>query len=70
LHLGYAFDQVYLKGLSLMFQVNNVTDSATQQMQSINVLEGKNPTPDKSQFVTKWVNNFGRQLLFGVNYKF
>jgi TonB-dependent receptor len=70
LQLGYAFDQGSLKGLSLLFQVNNVTDSATQQMQSINVLEGKNPTPDKSQLVTKWVNNFGRQLLFGVNYKF
>ncbi len=70
LQLGYAFDQGYFKGLSLMFQVNNVTDSATQQMQSINKLGGNNPTPDTSQLVTKFVNQFGRQMLFGVNYKF
>jgi TonB-dependent receptor len=70
LQLGYAFNQGYFKGLSLMFQVNNLTDSATQQMSSINGLEGKNPTPDKSQLVSKWVNQFGRQMLFGVNYKY
>ena len=70
LQLGYAFNQGYFKGLSLMFQVNNLTDSATQQMSSINGLDGQNPTPDKSQLVTKWVNHFGRQMLFGANYKF
>jgi TonB-dependent receptor len=70
LQLGYAFNQGYYKGLSLLFQVNNLTDSATQQMQSINGLGGNNPTPDKSQLVTKWVNGFGRQILFGANYKF
>jgi TonB-dependent receptor len=70
LQLGYAFEQGYFKGLSLMFQVNNLTDSATQQMSTINGLGGNNPTPNKSQLVTKWVNHFGRQMLFGVNYKF
>ena len=70
LQLGYSFDQGYFKGLSLMFQVNNLTDSATQQMQTINGLDGQNPTPNKSQLVTKYVNHFGRQMLFGMNYKF
>jgi iron complex outermembrane receptor protein len=70
LQLGYSFDQGYFKGLSLMFQVNNLTDSATQQMSSINGLDGQNPTPNKSQLVTKYVNHFGRQMLFGMNYKF
>ena len=70
LQLGYAFEQGYFKGLSLLLQVNNVTDSATQQMSSINGLGGNNPTPNASQLVTKWVNHFGRQMLFGVNYKF
>lgn len=70
MQLGYAFTQGSLKGLSLLFQVNNLTDSATQQMSSINGLAGNNPTPDKSQLVTKWVNHFGRQVLFGASYKF
>jgi iron complex outermembrane receptor protein len=70
MQLGYAFEQGPLKGLSMLFQVNNLTDSATQQMQSINGLGGNNPTPDPKQMVTKWVNHFGRQMLFGVNYKF
>ena len=70
LQLGYAFNQGSLKGLSLMLQVNNLTDSATQQMASINGLGGNNPTPNASQLVTKWVNHFGRQVLFGANYKF
>jgi iron complex outermembrane receptor protein len=70
MQLGYAFEQGAYKGLSIMFQVNNLTDSATQQMQSINTLGGNNPTPDTSQLVTKWINRYGRQMLFGVNYKF
>ncbi len=70
MQLGYAFEQGPFKGLSLLFQVNNLTDSATQQMQSINKLGGSNPTPDPDQLVTKFVNRFGRQMLFGVNYKF
>ncbi len=70
MQLGYAFEQGQFKGLSLLFQVNNLTDSATQQMSSINSLGGANPTPDPKQLVTKWVNHFGRQMLFGVNYKF
>jgi TonB-dependent receptor len=70
LQLGYAFNEGYYKGLSLLFQVNNLTDSATQQMTKINKLAGNNPTLDTSQMVTKFVNNFGRQMLLGVNYKF
>jgi TonB-dependent receptor len=70
LQLGYAFDQGYFKGLSLLCQVNNVTDSATQQVRSIDLVGGNNPVPDKSQMVTQYVNRFGRQMLFGVNYKF
>ena len=70
LQLGYAFEQGAYKGLSFTLQVNNLTDSATQQMASINGLGGNNPTPDPTQLITKWVNRYGRQMLFGVNYKF
>ena len=70
MQLGYNFEQGSLKGLSLMFQVNNLTDSATQQMSSINGLDGQGKIEDSKQLVTKWVNTFGRQYLFGVNYKF
>ena len=68
--LGYSFEQGSLKGLSMTLQVNNLTDSATQQMASINSLGGNNATPDPKQMITKWVNHFGRQMLFGVNYKY
>ena len=68
--VGYAFEQGSLKGLSLTLQANNLTDSATQQMASINSLGGSNPTPDPKQMITKWVNHYGRQMLFGVNYKY
>ena len=70
LQLGYAFDTGSLKGLSVLFQVNNLTDSAVQTMRSIDNIGGANPTPDKNQLVTQYVNRFGRQMLFGVNYKF
>lgn len=68
--IGYAIEHGSFKGLSFLLQVNNLTDSATQQMQSINRLAGDNPTPNPSQLVTKYVNRFGRQVLFGLNYKF
>lgn len=70
MQLGYAFETGKYKGLSVLLQVNNLTDSATQQLSSINGLSGANPTPDTKMLVTKWLNNFGRQVLFGVNYKF
>jgi hypothetical protein len=39
-------------------------------MSSINGLDGQGMLADPKQLVTKWVNTFGRQYLFGMNYKF
>lgn len=55
--LGYNFDNGPLKGLSLMFQVNNLTDEAYQTYAG---------TKDRPLEHIKW----GRQYLVGANYKF
>lgn len=58
LQLGYAFpDRSFLKGLSLLFQANNVTDALFQQYQT----DRNSPTDTK---------RFGKTYLFGANYKF
>jgi TonB-dependent receptor len=54
LQLGYDFKQV--KGLSVLFQVNNLTDTAFQTYSG---------SADRPRGYTK----YGRQMLFGFNYK-
>ncbi|MEN3276877.1 MAG: iron complex outerrane recepter protein [Massilia sp.] len=54
LQLGYDFPQV--KGLSVLFQVNNLTDTDFQTYAG---------TPDRPRGYTK----YGRQMLLGLNYK-
>jgi iron complex outermembrane recepter protein len=58
LQLGYTFpDRSPLKGLSLLFQANNVTDALFQQYLD----DRNNPTDTK---------RYGKTYLFGANYKF
>ncbi len=64
--LGYAFESGAYKGLSLMLQVNNVTNHFTQDRQSA----GTTNVPDPTQLVPNYRYYYGRQLLAGVNYKF
>jgi iron complex outermembrane receptor protein len=54
LQLGYDFASV--KGLSVLFQVNNLTDTAFQTYSG---------SPDRPRGYTK----YGRQMLLGFNYK-
>ena len=54
LQLGYDFQQV--KGLSVLFQVNNLTDTDFQTYAG---------SPDRPRGYTK----YGRQMLLGLNYK-
>ena len=58
--LGYEFETGALKGLSLLLQVNNLTDApyATRQGNGF----GEVVAPQE-------YNTYGRQYLFGVNYK-
>lgn len=58
LQLGYTFpDTSFLKGLSLLFQGNNMTDALFRQYQT----DRNNPTDTK---------RYGKTYLFGANYKF
>lgn len=56
--LGYTFpDSSFLRGLSLLFQANNVTDAIFRQYQN----DRENPTDTK---------RYGKTYLIGANYKF
>ncbi len=67
LQLGYNFsDQGRLKGLSLLLQVNNVSD---KKAMNLKIDTGLN-LPDTSQLYPNYVYQFGRQVLLGANYRF
>lgn len=55
--LGYSFQSGALEGVSLLFQVNNLTDEPYRQFFNNNGL-------------TQRYEEYGRQYLFGVTYKF
>jgi len=67
MQLGYAFsDQGLFRGLSLLLQVNNLTDTVTTNYKT----PGNLDVPDPNQLVPNYTYRFGRQILAGVNYKF
>jgi TonB-dependent receptor len=67
LQLGYNFDDAgAYKGLSLLLQVNNVTNSYTRNYKT----PGNVDVPDPTQAVPNFTYQFGRQTLAGLNYKF
>jgi iron complex outermembrane receptor protein len=59
LQLGYEFNDGSLKGMSLMFQVNNLTNSPYS---TTNGTTNGVMAPEE-------YNQYGRQFLVGVNYK-
>jgi iron complex outermembrane receptor protein len=62
--MGYSFEQGTYKGLSILLQVNNVTDEPAAQTRGPEVGgNGKGLLPWK-------YNTYGRQLLLGASYKF
>lgn len=67
LQFGYNFgDQTQLKGLSLLLQVNNLRD---KKAMNLKIDSGLN-LPDTTQLYPNYTYQFGRQVLFGANYKF
>ena len=67
MQLGYAFgDAGPYKGLSVLLQVNNLTDTTTTNYKT----PGNLDVPDPAQLVPNYNYRFGRQILAGVNYKF
>ena len=67
IQLGYTFDDTgWYKGLSLMLQVNNLTNTPTRSYKT----PGNADVPDANQLVPNFTYEFGRQMLAGLNYKF
>lgn len=56
LQLGYDISSGFAKGASLLFQVNNLTDTAFQTYSG---------SPDRPRGYRK----YGRQMFVGINYK-
>jgi outer membrane receptor protein involved in Fe transport len=66
LQFGYNFgDDTQFKGLSLLLQVNNVTDKESTNLKSLTT-----NAPDPTLLVPNYTYRFGRQVLMGMNYKF
>ncbi len=64
LQLGYSFEAGPMKGLSVLLQVNNVTDEVSMTQKTPN-----HGAADQGALLPNFINYFGRQVLFGVNYK-
>ncbi|SFK74226.1 TonB-dependent receptor [Rhodanobacter glycinis] len=63
LQLGYAFSEGRWKGLSLLLQVNNLTNSSDSTVQ-VSTLPNNVPLTRPLEYDT-----WGRTVLFGINYK-
>ena len=62
--MGYSFEHGTYNGLSILLQVNNVTNAPSAQTQSPQV-------GGVSSGLLPWkYNTYGRQLLLGASYKF
>jgi iron complex outermembrane receptor protein len=65
--IGYGFESGRLKGLSVLFQVENLTDEPDRTMMSVS---GDGPGNNPLLLYPGDHNTFARQYLLGVNYKF
>lgn len=65
LQLGYSWEQGSLKGLSVLFQINNLTDPAT-----MNYKDSEVGGDNKTGLVPWRVQSYGRSTMLGVTYKF
>jgi len=65
--IGYAFESGAYKGLSLLLQVNNLTDAPSVQTRNPEVVGSAGSSAD--QLPWKY-ENFGRSVMIGATYKF
>lgn len=63
--VGYGWETGSLKGLSVLFQVNNLTNEPYRTMSSVSDNTGTVPN---LMYPTKY-DRYGRQMLFGISYK-
>ncbi len=66
MQLGYAFETGRYKGLSILFQVNNLTNTPYQTFRGSEVVGAAGNTAGLMPWVT---STYGRTMLLGVNYK-
>jgi iron complex outermembrane receptor protein len=66
LQLGYGFEEGPLKGLSVLFEVNNLTNEPYREMMTVDSNSGTVP----NQLFPGIYDRYGRQYLLGVSYKF
>jgi iron complex outermembrane recepter protein len=65
MQLGYEFGDGAYKGLSILLQVNNLTDKPT-----VSSVNAGNNAPDTTMMLPQYTYYYGRQVLLGANYKF
>ncbi|MCA0240503.1 MAG: TonB-dependent receptor [Proteobacteria bacterium] len=67
LQIGYAFNDGALRGLSLLLQVNNLTNAPAVQRQSAEIVGSAG---NKAALLPWRYESFGRAILLGATYKF
>ncbi|HYC98197.1 TonB-dependent receptor [Brevundimonas sp.] len=65
--IGYTFESGPMEGLGLLFQVNNLTNSPYRTRLGID--SGGTTTADGG-YLPETYEEYGRQYLFGINYRF
>ncbi|WP_305758857.1 TonB-dependent receptor [Brevundimonas sp.] len=65
--IGYTFEEGRLEGLGLLFQVNNLTNSPYRTRLGLD--SGGTTTADGTTLPETY-EEYGRQYLFGINYRF
>jgi iron complex outermembrane receptor protein len=63
LQVGYSFDEGTLKGLSLLMQVNNLTDEPSKTLKTTTINGVTTTMPELYR-------SYGKSFLFGATYKF
>ena len=64
--IGYGFEQGQYKGLSVLFQINNLTNEPYRTMMTVDSNSGTVP----GLLYPSTYDRYGRQYLLGVNYKY
>jgi iron complex outermembrane receptor protein len=66
--IGYTFQEdSSLSGLGILLQVNNLTNSAYRTRQGV---DGGGAKTADGTFLPEIIDKYGRQILFGISYKY
>ncbi|MDY6922947.1 MAG: TonB-dependent receptor [Pseudomonadota bacterium] len=65
--IGYTFESGPMEGFGVLFQVNNLTNSPYRTRLGV---DGGGTTTADGSYLPETYEEYGRQFLFGVNYRF